>query len=61
MKRFLHVRIPAALSALAAVWIVHSGSAARFKQAPWVLPGAASLVFFLSLIVTCFTISARYY
>jgi len=47
--------------ALAAVWIFHSGSAARFKHALWVLPGAASLVFFLSLIVTCFTILARYY
>jgi uncharacterized membrane protein len=47
--------------ALAGVWIFHSGVAAKFKQAPWIRPGGAVFVFCLSLVVTCVTITARYY
>ncbi len=47
--------------ALAAVWICHSGFVAKLRPAPWILPVGAILVFCLSLIVTCVTITARYY
>ena len=47
--------------ALAAAWIFHTGRRPIFKNEGWVLPAGVALLTVVSLAVTAFTISHRYY